>query len=179
MNYLMNRNLTMKEKAMLAILYALPESWNFSIEGFSRIMKDGVSMIRATYKSLVEKGYVREDRVRGSNGRFTGKNLYLYIDPDHPVDPHGKKPHMEKPPVENPLVEKTLAGIRRESNTKEPNIKESKNDRYSARRPAVRSRTERKKNTFNNFRQREYDFADLERKLVQAQMREEECSKMH
>ena len=180
MEYLTSMDLTLKEKGMLAVLYGLPESWNFTLEGLSRIMKDGVSLIRATYKGLVEKGYVRENRVRGPNGRYTGKDLYLYIDPNNLNDPYNEKPCADNPLMENPLskdslAKKTLGKNRRESNIKESIIYESRShqsERHGSTPQVSTGRKHtvtRKKNAFHNFPQRDYDYEDLEKQLLRAQ----------
>ena len=48
MEYLHNKDLTLKEKGMLAVLYSLPESWLFSIEGLARSEADGICLLRST-----------------------------------------------------------------------------------------------------------------------------------
>ena len=176
--YLNNRELSLKERGMLATLSGLPENWVFSLTGLAVTMRDGISVIRSTYRSLIQKGYISANEVRGPNGRFGGTDLYLNIIPVLP----------DTPADDNPHAVKRKAGIRRESINKESRIHESTINesgtieckshasdvsRSPGRKPdGSNKRTfagKKKKAPFIDFPQREYDYEDLEEKLTRAQ----------
>ena len=187
MEYLNNKDLGLAERGLLMSLYSLPENWNFSIEGLASIMPDGVSKVRATFNRLEKKGYISVNRVRGPDGRYKRGSMQLLIHPqraeDPPVEnpyvekPHVEKPHVEKPPAEVPPVEAPHAMEQTESNIKKSNMKESKNKKYSMKGSSPLPQKSgsgngspyKRKNSFNNFEQRNYDFETLEKKLLEAQ----------
>ena len=158
-------DLSLKERGMLTLLYDLPEDWHFSVEGIARILKDGVSSVKATLNQLEKKGYVERRRNRTKEGWFSDEELYLKLPPEMANAPPGSSPLVDFPPVVNPPVvlrpeEKPLERKQRQSNKHKFNNKEYKK-KYIAS-PA-------RKNRFNNFPQREYDYDDIERKLLAAQ----------
>ena len=158
-------DLGLKERGLLTTLYGLPEDWRFSAEGLAKILKDGVSSVKATLNQLEKKGYVERRRNRTKEGWYSDEELYLKLPPETANAPPGVLPSVDFPPVENPLVvprpeEKPLEGKQRQSNIHKSNIKEYKK-KYIA--------SSAQKNRFNNFPQREYDFPDIERKLLAAQ----------
>ena len=167
-------DLGMKERGMLSTLYDLPEDWRFSVEGMAKILKDGVSSVKTTMNELEKKGYVERKRNRTKEGWFSDEEVYLKLPSKMANAPPDGSPSDDYPPVVNPPVVspskgKPLEEKQGESNNNKSSIKESNNNRYSARRPAGRARTGRKKNSFNNFPQREYDYDDIEKKLLAAQ----------
>ena len=161
--YLKESSLTMKEKAMLAVLYALPQEWDLSIEGLAKIMADGTTGIRTTFRNLIKKGYLRQFRTRGSNGCFNEWDLYLNIHPVPPDMPSDGNPHMAYPLMGKADMAQLHEVSRRESINKEFMNKES---RLQTRNYPARTRS---KNSFNNFRQREYDYPTLEMQLLKSQ----------
>ena len=168
-------DLGLKERGMLTTLYDLPEDWRFSVEGMAKILKDGVSSVKTTLKQLEKKGYVERRRNRTKEGWFSDEEVYLKLPSKMANAPPDGSPSDDFPPVVNPPVVspskgKPLEEKQGESNNNKSNIKESNNNRYSACRPAGRTRTGRKKNSFNNFPQREYDYDKLEKELLASQI---------
>ena len=170
--YVRNKGFTLKEIGLLALLCSLPETWKFSLEGLTRIVNEGIDSIRATYKKLNKKGFVNAPRVRGPDGKFACSDLFMHISPEAENDPYAEKPHMEnpmtdKPPVDKPSPGRPRAGYRRESKSKESILKESKNNRFMNQ--GYNSSQRGRKNSFNNFPQRDYDWDTLERDLLRSQ----------
>ena len=158
-------DLGLKERGMLTTLYSLPEDWRFSVEGMAKVLKDGVSSVKATLIQLEKKGYVERRRNRTKEGWYSDEELYLKLPLEIANAPPGSSPSVDFPPVVNPPEvprpeEKPLEGKRGESNKHRSNIKE-----YEKKYIASPAR----KNRFNNFPQREYDFPDIERKLLASQ----------
>lgn len=185
MEYLKNKSLSLKELGLLVKIYALPENWDFSLEGLAKTMDCGVSQIRSTFQSLIAKGFIRINRVRGPDGRFIRTDLYILIDPVASGDPSFDFPQMENPQVEKPTmgspqkekrrVEKQPEEKLSVENHRESIYKESKNNESIMKESIMKRSTGtyaqrfRKKNAFNNFEQRDYNFDVLEKQLLQAQ----------
>ncbi len=158
-------DLGLKERGMLTTLYDLPEDWRFSVEGMAKILKDGVSSVKTTMNELEKKGYVERKRNRTKEGWFSDEEVYLKLPPKMANAPPGGSPSVDFPLVENPPVVsppevKPLEEKCGESNNHISNIKGSKK-KYIA--------SSARKNRFNNFPQREYDYDKLEKELLAAQ----------
>ncbi len=161
-------DLSLKERGMLITLYSLPEDWRFSVEGMAKILKDGVSSIKSTLTELVAKGYVEKRRSRTKEGHFSAEDLYLRLPTEMANAPPKGVPSDGFPPVVNPSKDipptmKSPDENRGESNNHRSNIKEYKK-KYIA--------SSARKNRFNNFTQRKYNYDDIERKLMAAQFAE-------
>ena len=170
--YVRNKNFSLKEIGMLALLCSLPGTWKFSLEGLTRVVNEGIDSIRATYKKLDKKGFVNAPRVRGPDGKFACSNLFMYINPGTENDPYAENPRMgnpmtDKPPVDKPSPGRPRVGYCRESKSKESIIKETKNK--GSMNQGYNGSQRGRKNSFNNFPQREYDFDALERDLLRSE----------
>ena len=55
--HLRNRELSLKAKGLLSQMLSLPEEWDYSLEGLSRINREGVDAIRTGIRELEEHGY--------------------------------------------------------------------------------------------------------------------------
>lgn len=135
------------------------------MEGMAKILKDGVSSVKTTMNELEKKGYVERRRNRTKEGWFSDEEVYLKLPPKMANAPPGGPPSDDFPPVVNPPVVsppevKPLEEKCGESNNHISNIKESKK-KYIA--------SSARKNRFNNFPQREYDFDQLEKDLLASQ----------
>lgn len=51
------------ERGVLITMLCLPENWNFSIKGLSKILPDGITKISTALKNLEKLGYLRRERV--------------------------------------------------------------------------------------------------------------------
>jgi len=73
--HLRNRDLSLKAKGLLSQMLSLPEEWDYSLEGLSRINREGVDAIRTGVRELEEHGYLERrrppgrHRVRGARAR--------------------------------------------------------------------------------------------------------------
>lgn len=115
---LRNNTLSIKERGMLITLISLPDSWEFSISGLSKILPDGKDAIRNSINKLEEQGYVRRIQAKNDKGQWDGYDWQVF---DLPIT--------EIPLADNPLtVEPTQVitnkSITNKSITKELNNKE-------------------------------------------------------
>lgn len=85
-------------------MLSLPETWDYTVRGLTRICKDGEDCIRATIRELERAGYVTRERIRDAAGRFSSTE---YIIREHPIAErlNSLEPIVEKPVVDNPVVE--------------------------------------------------------------------------
>ncbi len=76
--YLQDENFSLIERGFLTTLLALPDNWDYTDEGMSRIIPDGKDRIRAARKSLVKKGYIIMHKKRNSEGRYCGIDMEVF-----------------------------------------------------------------------------------------------------
>lgn len=66
-----DQNLSLKAKGLLSLMLSLPDdTWNYSLEGLAKLVRDGVDSVRTTLKELIKYGYVETSRVRDEKGRL-------------------------------------------------------------------------------------------------------------
>ena len=166
MEILRDPDLSMKERGLLCTFYSFREDWHFSLEGMTRILCDGISSIKSAFNSLLAKGYVVKKRTRTEMGRLGEVNLYLVLPKTIPDVPQDGFPPVIKPSLEN-HPEEYLS----EEKISEENLRQSKNyiSKNHISYPRHRQSAGRKKNSFHNFKEREYDFIQLEKDLLEAQ----------
>ena len=51
-HHLRNTELSLKAKGLLSLMLSLPENWDYTTKGLSKICKDGIDSINATVKEL-------------------------------------------------------------------------------------------------------------------------------
>ena len=91
-----DQRITLKAKGLLGILLSLPENWNLSVEGLTKIIKEGRHSITNTIKELIEAGYIERTQIR-DKGKFVG---YTYLVMEQPKS--------AKPITVNPLTNKPI-----------------------------------------------------------------------
>ena len=91
-----DKRISLKSKGLLGILLSLPQNWNLSIEGLTKITKEGRHSITNTITELIENGYIERTQIR-DKGKFVG---YQYI--------VNEKPKSAKPITAKPLTEKPI-----------------------------------------------------------------------
>jgi len=104
-------------------------------------------------------------RNRTKEGWFNGEELYLIVPPAMANAPPGGLPSVDFPPVVNRRVVPRPEDNRPVVKWGESNKHRSSNKEYKKKNiaPPVR------KNRFNNFEQRDYDYDQLEKALLTAQ----------
>ena len=98
-HHLRNTALSLKAKGLLSLMLSLPEDWDYTTKGLSRICKDGVDSICSTVKELEEYGYVVRRRVRNDNGQLAEVEYTILEQPGEP-----------SPKRENPVLGKPILG---------------------------------------------------------------------
>ena len=108
-HHLKNRELTLKAKGLLSVMLSLPEDWDYTLKGLSRINREGVDAIREAVKELERAGYVVRSRNKNAKGQFADIEYVIYEQPRKPCT-EAQEPAPKKPMLENPILDKPTLG---------------------------------------------------------------------
>lgn len=103
-NILKDKALKLRERGMLVTLLSLPDNWQLSIKGLTKILIDGRDSIQACLKILEEKGYLVRIQERKAKGKFGNIILEIHTEPTvepNPVNPYTDKPYAGLPDTVN------------------------------------------------------------------------------
>ena len=114
-HHLRNRDLTLKAKGLLSQMLSLPDNWDYTLAGLSRINREKIDAIREAVRELEKAGYIVRSRERDKKGRLRGADYIIYEQPQPPVldlptleNPTLDNPTLEKPMLENPTLENPM-----------------------------------------------------------------------
>ena len=124
-HHLRNTDLSLKAKGLLSLMLSLPEEWDYTTKGLSRICKDGVDSICAGVRELEEQGYVVRERIRNSNGQL-GAIEYTIL--EQPQEPKREKPERENPVQANPVLDDPVLGKPEQENPAQLNTYRTNKD---------------------------------------------------
>ena len=102
-HHLRDMSLSLKAKGLLSLMLSLPENWDYTMKGLSRICKDGIDSISGGIRELEEHGYLIRERVRGANGQLGSIEYTILEQPKEPT-PAQEKPIRENPVQANPTL---------------------------------------------------------------------------
>ena len=112
-HHLRNKALSLKSKGLLSMMLSLPEDWNYTTRGLSKICKEGTDSIGSALKELEQTGYIVRNRLRDSKGKITDVEYIIYeaplirepdtLDktPPDTADPNTGNLDMDNPDLEN------------------------------------------------------------------------------
>ena len=106
-HHLRNTELSLKAKGLLSLMLSLPENWDYTTKGLSRICKDGLDSINATVRELEEQGYVIRKRLRNEKGQLTTTE-YTILEKPQSLDTSEFSPKVENPILESPTLDKPI-----------------------------------------------------------------------
>ena len=123
-HHLRNTELSLKAKGLLSLMLSLPESWDYTTKGLSRICKDGIDSINGAIRELEANGYVIRKRLRNEKGQLTITEYTIFEQPQtldtNDIPPKGENPILGnpiqeipvqgKPILENPILDKPKQG---------------------------------------------------------------------
>ena len=124
-HHLRNMELSLKAKGLLSLMLSLPEEWDYTTKGLSRICKDGVDSICAGVRELEEQGYVVRERIRNPNGQL-GAIEYTIL--EQPQEPKREKPERENPVQANPVLDDPVLGKPEQENPAQLNTYRTNKD---------------------------------------------------
>ena len=118
-HHLRNRGLTLKAKGLLSQMLSLPDNWDYTLAGLSRINREKIDAIREAVRELEKAGYIVRSRERDKKGRLRGADYIIYEQPQPPVL---DLPTLENPTLENPTqlnkdISRTDLSKKEKSNT--------------------------------------------------------------
>ena len=76
--HLRDERLSLKAKGLMSIMLSLPDEWNYSIHGLSKICQEGVYSVRNAIKELESCGYVERHKIN-VNGKFDVEYLIYEV----------------------------------------------------------------------------------------------------
>lgn len=100
---LKNHSLSLRDRGMVVTLLSLPDNWEFTISGLSKIIPDGKSSIRASLTHLEELGYISRTQERAECGKFGKIAIEIH---ETPIAPLSDFRQTEKPKADNPVAGK-------------------------------------------------------------------------
>ena len=92
--FLREKEMSLKAKGLLALCLALPDDWNYSLNGLCAICKESQTSIRSALKELETFHYLKRNRQQNEKGHF----IYEYVIYETPYaeNQHTVKQHTEK-----------------------------------------------------------------------------------
>lgn len=107
--FLREKEMSLKAKGLLALCLALPDDWNYSLNGLCAICKESQTSIRSALKELESFNYLKRNRQQNEKGHF----IYEYV-------------IYEQPYTENLHTVKRYTGKRhKENHTQQSNKKQT------------------------------------------------------
>jgi hypothetical protein len=113
-HHLRNVALSLKAKGLLSQMLSLPENWDYTLAGLSRINRESVDAIRTAVHELEREGYITRSRERKENGQLGGAEYIIREQPpedftpdNDPAPPIQKNPISENPTQANSILENT------------------------------------------------------------------------
>lgn len=106
-HHLRNTGLSLKSKGLLSQMLSLPEEWDYTLKGLSKINREGIDAIREAIRELERAGYVTRTRVRNEKGQLGAADYVIHEFPV-PPDPVLENPTLDKPVSENPTLDNPM-----------------------------------------------------------------------
>ena len=111
-HHLRDKNLSLKAKGLLSVMFSLPDSWNYSIPGLCAILKENETAVKSTIKELKATGYLVVDKKKPCKEEGRSKFEYIYNIyetpqevPDNGIIQELPQQGIENLPLETPEVE--------------------------------------------------------------------------
>lgn len=130
--HLRDKGLSLKAKGLLSMMLALPDDWDYSVNGLVAICKEDVRAVKSALAELKERGYLVVTKLYPNGAR---KRIeYVYDIFEKPQDAHGQEVHgqeVQNVPLQNVDVQNVAQLNTKESNTKELKTNNKKKERKS------------------------------------------------
>lgn len=122
------KEMSLKAKGLLSLMLSLPEEWDYSEIGLSKLSKDGVGSTAKALDELETFGYLRRTQCKETNGKFAGYEYDIFETPQI-NSPYTENPFTEKPFTENQgLINTNTSSNKPNNNNKLTNTKELKKE---------------------------------------------------
>lgn len=97
-----DKRLSWKAKGLLSTMLSLPDDWNYTIEGLSKLSADGIKATNSGLLELERCGYLERKQTRNENGHFGLAEYYVY---EQPADNENMMPEEREERKETPLCQ--------------------------------------------------------------------------
>jgi len=106
-HHLRNTGLSLKAKGLLSQILSLPENWDYTLKGLSRINRENVDAIRTAVQELERAGYITRSRERKDNGQLGGTEYVIHEQPPDSFTPNADTtpPISDSPTQEKPILD--------------------------------------------------------------------------
>ena len=101
--HLRDKNISLKAKGLLSQILSLPEDWDYTLKGLSKINREGIDAIRQAVRELERGGYIVRSRKRDRSGCLRGTEYIIYEQPQRSKLPILGNPMLEHPVQGNPI----------------------------------------------------------------------------
>lgn len=110
---LRDNRLSLKTRALLAIMVSLPEDWDYTVSGLASVCGVGKDAVRTSLQELETCGYLTRTQRHSETGHFS-QNEYIVTDTPGPGeaaqaplpdDPSTDKPSTDEPSTDEPLTD--------------------------------------------------------------------------
>lgn len=118
--HLRDRTLALKDKGLLSLMLSLPDDWDYTLKGLSKLSRDGIDAVRSSVQNLERHGYIRRQQQYDRNGRFSD-NLYSVYEKPLAEEPLSENPTTENTVTEKPMADHPMPENPTQSNMIEPN----------------------------------------------------------
>ena len=112
-HHLRNAALTLKAKGLLSQMLSLPDTWDYTLAGLSRINRESVEAIRTAVLELEAAGYIIRRQKRDGKGKMSNIEYTIYEQPQKPDAPEHDAPPVPPlcgfPITDNPTSGKPLS----------------------------------------------------------------------
>jgi hypothetical protein len=98
-HHLRNAELSLKAKGLLSQILSLPENWDYTLAGLSRINRESIDAIRTAVQELERAEYITRSRERKENGQLGGTEYVIH---EQPAENANTPPTLDAPMLENP-----------------------------------------------------------------------------
>ena len=108
-------------------MLSLPENWDYTLKGLSRINKESIDAIRTAIWELERAGYITRKQGRDEKGKMTAIEYTIYEQPQEMAacpqleNPIPDNPMLENPTPDNPTTENPMQ-INKDISSKEQSI---------------------------------------------------------
>lgn len=121
-HHLKNRNLSLKAVGIMSKILSLPDDWDYTLRGLSKLTTDGIDSVRAAIKELEAAGYIVRTQNRDSHGRLS-KNEYTVYEIPRFLTPSPEEPLSDSPSSGNPTTVNPSLGNPSTANPTQVNTK--------------------------------------------------------
>lgn len=99
---LRDKRISLKAKGLLITALGLPPTWELSVSGLQKCLKEEEKAIRSAFNELIEFGYCERKRLRDPETQLFVGTEYIFRETpiNRELDPPAQNLHVEKPHVE-------------------------------------------------------------------------------